>query len=331
MKSSKKVFLVTVVTIIVNLVLLSLGSNICRSQSKEKFPNRPITLIVNFGAGGSTDAAVRPLAQVAEKQLGVPIIIVNKTGGGGTVGLAELARAKPDGYTIGTVTIFTMTIIPMLQQVSYDPSKDFDYICGFGQYLYGIFCKADSAFKSLKDVVETARKNPGKITYGAASIGIAIGLKYLEVKEGLQMKYIPFRSGAESATSLIGGHINLSAGGPDHVQFVQNKEIRNLAVIGEKRWGLLPDVPTMKELGYDVDNTGWMTLGAPAGVPKDRLDIIYDAFRVASNDPSVKVLHERLMVSAPYITGEEVKKIFDKRAIEWKPLVDALKADQTKK
>lgn len=327
----QKMFLVIVGTIVVNLVLLPLGLDICRSQSKEKFPNRPITLIVNFGAGGSTDAAVRPLAQLAEKQLGVPIIIVNKTGGGGTVGLVELAKSKPDGYTIGTVTIFTIAVIPSLQQVGYNPSKDFDYICGFGQYLYGIFCKSDSTFKSLRDVVETARKNPGKVTYGGASIGIAIGLKYLEAKESLQMKYIPFQSGAESASALLGGHINLSAGGPDHLQFVENKEIKGLAVVTEKRWGSLLEVPTMKELGYDVDNTGWMALGGPTGVPKDRLDVIYNAFKVASNDPSVKILHERLMVSAPYITGEEVKKIFDRRAIEWKPLVDALKVDQTKK
>lgn len=333
MKPSKKFFLVTIGIIIINLVLLFLRLDICigQQQSKEKFPNRPITLIVNFGAGGSTDVAVRPLAQIAEKQLGVPIIILNKPGGGGTVGMGELARGKPDGYTIGTITIFTVGVIPFLQQVPYNPSKDFDYICGFGQYLYGIFAKIDSPFKSIKDVVEAAQKNPGKITYGAGSIGIALGVKYLEVKENKKMTYIPFQSGTESATALLGGHINLSAGGPDHIQFIESKEIKALAVVSKGRWSILPDVPTMKELGYDVDNTGWMALGAPTGVPKDRLETIYNAFQVASNDPNVKVLYERLKVSAPYITGEEVKKIYQNRAIEWKPLIEVLKADQTKK
>lgn len=305
------------------------GLEECRG---EQFPNRPITAIINYGAGGQTDIVVRLLAKLAEKDFAVPIIIENKAGGGGTIGVAELARAKPDGYTIGTLTIGAMSSVPLLQKVAYDSFKDFDYISGFGRYLYGVYARSDSPFRSIKDVVEAAQKNPGKITYGAMSPGIAIGLKYVEAKENVKMTYIPFQSGQESAMALVGGHINLSIGTPDSViQFIEKKEVTILAVVSEERWPFFPNVPTMKELGYDIDISGWMAFGAPRGVPKDRLAVIYNAFKKAHSDPEVKATLEKIWLYAPYIPGEEVKTIFQKRAIEWKPSIEALKTKQLKK
>ncbi len=299
-------------------------------QTGEKFPNRPITIIVNFGAGGSTDAAVRVLAQVAEKELGVPLVISNKVGGGGVVGATELARAKPDGYTLGTVTSAPMTVIPSMQQVGYDPFKDFELICGYARYLYGIYARSNSPFKSIHDVVEAARKDPGKITYGATSPGSALGLKYVEVKENVKMRYIPVQSGQETTSLLIGGHVELAIG-TAVFQFIESGDVKVLAVVTEERWPYLPNIPTMKELGYDVDITGWMDLAAPVGVPKERLNVIYHAFKVASDDPKVKATLEKLRLSAPYISGDELMKIYQKSAVAWKPLLDALKAEQTKK
>ncbi len=305
------------------------GLEECRG---EQFPNRPMTVIINYGAGGQTDIVVRLLAKLAEKKLGVPLIIENKAGGGGTIGTADLARAKPDGYTIGSLTIGAMSAVPSIQAVPYNPFKDFEYISGFGRYLYGVYARTDSPFKSIKDVVETARKNPGKITYGSMSLGIAIGLKYVEVKENVKMTYIPFQSGQETATSMVGGHTHLSIGTPDSViQFVENKEVKVLAAISEERWPFFPNVPTLKELGYDIDISGWMAFGSPRGVPKERLQVIYSAFQKAHKDPEVKAALEKLWLYAPYIPGEEVKAIYQKRAIEWKPLIEELKTKQPKK
>ena len=123
-------------------------------------------MIISFGAGGQTDIAVRLLTKIAKKELGVPLIIVNRPGGGATLGVVEISRSTPDGYTIGTLNIGTMTVNPMIQKVAYDSFKDFDYICGFGQFLYGIYARTDSPFSSIKDVVEAARLNPKKISYG---------------------------------------------------------------------------------------------------------------------------------------------------------------------
>lgn len=312
----------------VTLLWLS-GPEECWAQ---KFPDRPITIIVNYGAGGQTDIVVRVLAKLAEKDLGVPLIIENKAGGGGTIGVAELARAKPDGYTIGSLTIGAMSAVPLIQQVPYNPFKDFEYISGFGRYLYGVYARTNSPYNSIKDVVQVARKNPGKVTYGSMSLGIAIGLKYVELKENVKMTYIPLQSGQETATAMVGGHTELSIGTPDSViQFVENKEVRVLATISEERWHFMPNVPTLKELGYDVDISGWMAFGAPRGAPKDRLEIISRALGKAHSAPEARAAIEKLWLYAPYIPGEEVKAIYEKRAVEWKPLIDALKTKQPKK
>jgi len=327
MKKTEGIFYATLFAII---LLWGPGLEECRGA--EQFPSRPITIIINYGAGGQTDIVLRLMSKLAEKDLGVPLVIENKAGGGGVVGITELARSKPDGYTIGSLTVGAMSATPAIQTVPYDSFKDFDYICGFGRYLYGVWARTDSPFNTLRDVAEAARKNPGKVTYGSMNLANAIGLKYLELKENVKMTYIPLQSGQDVVTSLAGGHIHLSISTPDAVlQFVENKEIKGLAVIGPERWAFFPNIPTMKELGYDVDVTGWMGLGGPRGIPKERVAVIYDAFKKAHSDPEVKATLEKLWLYAPYITGEETKAIYQKRATEWKPLIDAIKTKQTKK
>ena len=326
----KRIILLLVMGLLSSASLLWYESCLAQPSQQEKFPNRPVTIIVSFGAGGSTDVAVRLFAKVAERKLGVPILVSNKPGGGATVGVTEVARSKPDGYTIGTLNIGTMTVTPWLQKVAYDPHKDFDYICGFGRFVYGLYAKAGSPFRSIKDVVESARKNPGKVSYGSMSPSIAIGLKCVELQENVKMTYIPLQSGQETASMLVGGHIDLGIATAIY-QFVESKEVVLLAWFTEERDPVQPDVPAMKELGYDIDLTGWMAFGAPAGVPKERLAILYDAFKVASEDAGVKATLEKLNLSAPYITGEEIKTIYRKKGTQWKPLIEAILAEKTAK
>ena len=294
--------------------------------------NRPITVIVGWAAGGQTDIVVRLLAKVAEKELGVPVLVENKPGGGATIGPAALARSKPDGYTIGALSISVMSIVPLLQAVAYNTFKDFDYISGFGQYLYGVYARTDSPYKSIKDVVETAGKNPGKVTFGAMSLPVSLGLKYVEAKGNVKMTYIPFQSGQEVAMALVGGHTHLSIGTPDSIiQFMERKEVTALAAISEERWPFFPDVPTMKEQGYDIDITGGLVFGAPAGVPKERLEALYKAFKTAHSTPEVKATLEKLWLYAPYTTGEEVQRVLQKHATKWKPFIETLKLKQPTK
>ena len=291
----------------------------------ETYPNRPVTVIVGWAAGGQTDIVVRLLSKIAEKELGVPILVDNKPGGGATLGPATLARSKPDGYTIGALSLAQMGVIPLFQKVPYDTFKEFDFICGFGRYLYGVYARTDSPFKSIKDVVEAARKNPGKISFGAMSPPISLGLKYVEAKENIKMTYIPFQSGQECAMALVGGHTHLSIGTPDSViQFIEKKEVTPLAVISEERWSFFPNVPTMKEQGYDLDITGGMIMGAPAGTPKDRMEVVYKAFQKAHSDPEAKATLEKLWLYAPYRTGAQVRESLVRDANKWKPFIEAM-------
>ncbi len=313
--------------IALNLVLFLVGPGVCQG---EDFPTRPITIIVNYGAGGSTDVTTRLLAKIAEKELGVPIIIQNRAGGGGTIGIVELVNQKSDGYTLGTTTGGVMVNTPLMQRVTYDPFKDFDYICGYGGFYYGIFTRTDSPFNSIKDVVETARREPGKITYGAVSPSTAIGMKYVELKENIKMGYVSFRGGAALGAAMVGKHINLAISS-DVYQWLATGEVRGLAVVTERRWPELPDVPTMKELGYDIDLTGLMALAAPKGVPKDRLNKIYEAFKTAANDLEVKERLQNLHIWHPFISGDEVLNIFQQKTKEWKPLIDTILAEKEKK
>lgn len=314
---------------IIGLMVMSLGLVLFTPGecSGETFPNRPIRLIVNYGAGGSTDVAARLFAAAAEKKLGVPIVVVNRPGGGGTLGVTELSRAKPDGYTVGTLPTTPIVVTPLMQKLAYDPFKDLDYICGYGRYLYGIFAKADSRLKSLKDVIREARKNPGKITHGSYSPGVSVAFKYLEQKENIKLTLIPIKSGQKAVSMLLGGHFDLGIGS-EFVPFLESKEVRGLAAVAGERFTFMPDVPAMKELGYDIDITGWMALGAPAGAPKERLNVIYNAFKEASNDPQVKATMTKLRLVAPFITGEEMRKIYEKKVEVYKPLIKALMAEK---
>ena len=325
-KSKRVSTIAGILVVSLGCVFLSVGDGMGQS-----FPNRPVTIIVPFTAGGSTDVVTRSIAGAAEKKLGVPLIIANRAGAGGVIGMTELARSKPDGYTLGTMSIGSATVIPQMQKVSYNAATDFEYICGFTAYTYGVFVKANSRFKNLGDVIKEARANPGKITYGTMSTYVQLALKAVEHQEKIKMTYVPFGSGAEATASLVGGHIDIGIISTDAHKFLESKEIRMLASAAPKRWADLPDVPTMKELGYDVDVTSWTAMGAPAGVAKAQLNIFEEAFKAAHANPEVKSFFEKLDAAAPFMSGEEIKKFYMKKQVDVKPLIEAVKADQKKK
>jgi len=308
------------------LVFFNADDGMCQS-----FPNRPVTIIIPFSAGGSTDVLVRSLSAVAEKKLGVPLIINNKPGAGGTVGQTELARSKPDGYTIGTLSIGASCVIPQLRKVHYNIEKDYEFIGGISAFTYGLFVKSDSRFKTLTDVIKEARANPGKITYGTMSPFIQTALLSVEQKEKVKMTYVPFGSGSKATAGLLGGHIDIAIISTDAVKFLESKDIRMLASAAPERWELVPDVPTMKEMGYNVDVTSWCSIAAPAGVNKAQLKIFSDAFKEAHSDPGVMSFFKKRNAYVPYRSGEEIKKFFLDKKEEFKPFIETIKAGQKKK
>jgi tripartite-type tricarboxylate transporter receptor subunit TctC len=279
-----------------------------------EYPERPVTLIANYSAGGGADLSSRALAKKAEKFLGQPIAVVNKVGAAGAVGVASLAASKPDGYTIGVTTYGPLTMSPHMNDLAYNPLKDFEYIMGYGRYMYGPCVKADSQFKTLKDLVQYAKANPGKVKF--SHIGLAspnhFGMVYLGKAEGIKWEPVVFKETMAAVAACVGGHVDIVSQNPgDVVPYIKAGRLRLLASYSDIRWEWVPDVPTVKELGYKFDVNSWLALGTPKGVPKPVLDKLRDAFKKAIDDPEFLEVMKKIYIPVAYRTPEEYQKVVE--------------------
>jgi tripartite-type tricarboxylate transporter receptor subunit TctC len=256
----------------------------------QDYPTKPVTLIVPWPAGGSTDIAMRAIAESASKHLGQPITIDNKAGGGGTVGPATMAAsAKPDGYTIAQlpITVFRM---PLMQQTPWDPAKDFSYIIHLTGYTFGVTTSAEGPFKTWKDVVDYAKANPGKVTYATPGAGTSlhIGMEQIAAKEGIKLTMVPFKGGAETNAAVLGQHTMLQADSTGWKPLVDAGKLRLLMVWTGKRSPNYPDAPTLQELGYPFVFDSPFGLAGPKGMDPKIVAKLHDAFKKAIDDPAVQ-------------------------------------------
>nr|WP_249142784.1 MULTISPECIES: tripartite tricarboxylate transporter substrate binding protein [unclassified Bradyrhizobium] len=274
------------------------------------YPSRPITLIVPWPAGGSTDVALRAIADVASKRLGQPIVVDNKAGGGGTVGPAIMAAsAKPDGYTISQIPVPVFRL-PLMHDVSWDPGKDFTYILNLTGYTFGITTNAGSPFKTWKDVVDFAKANPGKVTYATPGTGTSlhIGMEQLASLAGIKLTQVPFKGTAESNAAVLGSHTMLQVDASGWKPLVEAGKLRLLMVWTENRSDNFPDVPTLKELGYPlVIDSPWGIAG-PKGMDPEVVAKLHDAFKQAIEDPAVIDTLGRYDMIVNYKGTEEYRK-----------------------
>ncbi len=279
------------------------------SQDSEvaRYPQRPISLIVPFSAGGTVDLAFRLVAREAEKHLGQPIVVVNKAGGGGTFGVAAVATSKPDGYTIGQAPGQTVFVMPFLEKLPYNPVKDLRYIVQFAEANFAIVVKSDSPFKSLKDLITYAHQNPKKLTYGTnAPTGIAnLVIEQIARKEKVQMTHIPFKGSPEAQTALLGGHILFTAGEFNH-SLVESGQIRVLGLFAEKPRVEYPQIPTLKDLGYDIPCPVFHTVCGPAGLPEGIVARLEDGFTKALKEPAFIKGAQDLRLGVVYRNSKEL-------------------------
>lgn len=221
------------------------------------WPEKPITMYIPFAAGGSTDASARALAPGLEKALGQPIVLINKTGGGGTVGLGVLAGAKPDGYTLSVGVNAGLIWVPILRKLPYKPLASFTNIICYGTAPTATVVRADSPFKTWQDMISYARQNPGKLKYsttGARSI-FNIGMELVAKQEGIKWIHIPQKGTMPALTATLGGHVDFTTGGAKFVSFVRSGQMRILAMLTQERVPEFKDVPTLIELGVNFYNS----------------------------------------------------------------------------
>jgi tripartite-type tricarboxylate transporter receptor subunit TctC len=266
-------------------LLFALLSAIGGQAAAQAFPSRPVTLICPWPAGGPTDLHLRKLGEIAARHLGQPVVLENRPGGSGMNGPATMAKtAKPDGYTISQLAI-TAFRVPHMQKVDWDPLTDFTYILGVSGYTFGVVVKSDSPFKTFRDLIEYARANPGKLSYGTPGTGTSLHLAMEEIaaKTGVKLLHVPFKGNADSTQALMGGHIMAQADSTGWGRHVDAGTFRLLATLGEKRtrW----NAPTVKELGIDTVSDSPYGLVGPKGMPPQVVKILHDAFKAAMDDP----------------------------------------------
>jgi tripartite-type tricarboxylate transporter receptor subunit TctC len=305
-------------------LVLGLAPRAGMAQQSGGFPNRQISLIVPWPAGGSTDRHLRVLAEAASRQLGQPIVVLNQPGGGGTLGPGNMAlTAKPDGYTIAQFPM-GMLRIPHMQKTAWDPLKDFSFIIGVSGYTFGFVVRADSPFKTFNDYIDAARKQPGKIDYGSTGTGTSPHLLMEEIADvaKVQLNHIPFKGNADLMSALMGGHVMAGSDATGWDRFVDGGQMRLLLTFGERRTKRWPNVPTAKDLGYGVVSQSPYGLVGPKGMEPAVVKTLHDAFRKAMDDPKHLEVLEQLNQDLWYRSGDDyaawAKDVFarDKLLIE---------------
>ncbi|HSD40522.1 MAG TPA: tripartite tricarboxylate transporter substrate binding protein [Burkholderiales bacterium] len=263
----------------------------------QQYPNRPVTMIVPFPPGGIADITGRPLAVSMAKHLGQPVVVENKAGAGGAVGHAFVAKAKPDGYTIMTA-LSSIVVIPEADKVNGRPStyqmSEFTPIALVSADPTILLVSVDSPWKTLKDLIDDAKARPGKISYASSGVygTIHTCFEMLAQAANVKLLHVPYKGGGPAMTALLAGETNLGAQSPGVSNpHIKSGKIRVLGSWAGSRTAALPDVPTMKEQGYDVEFYIWAGVFAPAGLAPDVRERITGAVRQAAQDPEfVKAL-----------------------------------------
>jgi len=269
-------------------------------DSQVDYPTKPIQILVGQPPGGSTDILIRALGQEAKNYLGQDIVVINKAGAAGTVAALQVAAAKADGYTLGANPTAAFTIGPFLQDLSVDLVTETTPILTFARFYGGIFVKSESPFKNLKDFLEYAKKNPGKVTYGHPGVGTRphLVMEMIAAHEGIKMNFVAFPGDAPEANALLGGHILAGGGsaGTIWISQIRAGQIRLLAV--EEPMYLFPQIATLAELGYPYSMPILVFLFGPKNLSEQIAKKLEDAFNKASQSPAFKDLTINNMVYA---------------------------------
>ncbi len=261
--------------------------------AQDKYPGKPITLICPYSAGGNADQRSRQIGRFISTALGQPVLVENKPGAGGNIGTEAVARAKPDGYTIGMGNFAPLAVNPtMFSKLNFDPAKDLMPICLIEKGPLVLMVKADSPFRSVKDIIAAAKAGPDKLSFASGGLGGSHHLSGEMFKSlaGLSITHIPYKGGAPATTDLMGGQVDMMfeqmyAAAPS----IRAGKLRALAITSKVRSPLFPDVPTMAEAGvpgFEVQN--WQGLIAPAGTPAAIVRLLNETVNKALADPAIK-------------------------------------------
>ena len=290
-------------------VLALLAGLAVATTAAAAYPDKPIQLIVPYGAGGSTDLLARAIAQVAPKYFSQPLVVVNKGGGGGIPGRVDVVRSKPDGYTL----LFGWgsgedLVVPHQRKLPYDLFTDFETVCRMSIHSIALAVPSSSPYKTLGDLVK-AGKSKEYVTASVSTKGASVDITFLLFGKaaGIKVTTIPGSGGADAITKLVGGHVDFGGGHPSEIlPHMKAGRLRALAVALEQRDPSIPDVPTFKEAGYDVVTAGSVKgVAAPKGTPKEVIAYLEKKFKEVSEDAEFKKIMSDLGQPVNYLNAAD--------------------------
>jgi tripartite-type tricarboxylate transporter receptor subunit TctC len=294
----------------------------------QPYPSRPVTIVVPLGAGGGSDLLARLVAQKLERRLGKPFVIENRPGGGTTLAAVFVARANADGYTLLQATSTTMAVnVTLAKKLAYDPAKDFVPVALLTASPFVLTVSADSAVKSVADLIALAKARPGELNYGSAGPGTMhhLSTELMLSLTGTRMQHVPYKATPPVVTDLLAGRLQVLFGdGPSVVPQIREGKLRALAVSTAKRSPATPDVPTMQEAGIaGFESAAWQMIVAPAGTPPDIVSLLNKEVRAIFSEPEVtQELTNRGM--GPQVTGspEQLRDYVKAEIARWSPIVE---------
>jgi len=273
------------------------------SVAQAGFPNRPIRLIVPWPPGGSTDGQLRSLADIAQRSLGQPVIIENRSGVSGTMAAQMMAaEAQGDGYLVGQMPITAFRLPLMTTQPRWDPLKDFTYVIHLTGYLFGVVVRTDAPWQTWQQFLDDAKANPGKIAYGSPGVGstLHITMERIAAERGIEFLHVPFRGGADNAQAMLGGQTQAMADSSSWGPLVEGGRARLLVTWGAQRAKRFPDAPTLRETGIDIVSASPYGLAGPKNMDPGVARVLHDAFKAALEDPAHAQVLERYDMQADY-------------------------------
>lgn len=303
------------------LVLISGLAQPVLAQQHNAFPTKPIQVIVPVAAGGGTDLLARTLGQKVSEELGQPVVIENKLGAGGNIGVELVTKAKGDGYTLLVSPGTIATNVAVYRKLPYDLTKDLQTITLIGQTGVVLVVHPSVKANTLAEFVELAKKSPGELSFGSAGLGSPQHLhsEFFNQLAGIKTNHIPYKGQSQAMTDLVGGQLTyMFSPLQNALPYIQQGRIRALAIGMPKRTPKLPNTPTINELGYkDVDLSNWFAVYAPANTPAHIVKKLNAAFVKVGNSQEMKAKFDQLGFDAFFTTPEQGQDFMRSELVKW--------------
>jgi tripartite-type tricarboxylate transporter receptor subunit TctC len=308
------------------LALALLAALAAGPATAQEWPNQAVNIMVGFGPSSTPDLVSRVMADYLRKKLDQPFVVQNRPGAGGNIGLEAVAKAAPDGYTIGTTIPGPLLVNPMTMKMSFEPLKDIKPVTILATQPSVLVVNAKLGVNNLKELIDLLKKNPGKYNYSSIGIGSISHLSMVLVAQqsGTEVQHIPYKSSPEAVAAVISGETHMATLAPNAVvSHAEAGSIKMIAVSTPKRWPALPDVPTFAEQGVDgVQAEAWMAMVAPAATPDAIIDKLYKEVKAGLESAEVKEQMTKFGFQPVGITPAEFKKRLDEEEKRWSQVVD---------